>query len=470
MKSNISFQPEGRLIPRRKVATKSHLLNGVGDFDMELSLAIQESLKYAQQKEVNRTIEVDGCQEDGLKSSGDEKQEDDPADTCRSEHTRANCHTNKSPKTTTMASGNEEVGRLKDLLLSQLELIQFQQEELNKKDREIKSLHSAKDTLQCRLERMERRLSIMKQREELHERHSVLQQSTKTSLPVAATPTNKSTNEVSKVDLKLKRRRGQNRHLSQRKCHRRSLDEKHSASVSHKNGLKEVSDSDNEENDDTSEESDSAGREDAESGSDSDESEKQGKPNEFEQRSGSPDSQDLKEINYPIMQTDILYHLYYPKHACPSSPDAKRLQDQLEVETPSWRLKPLTNMYQLEGTENITDEAYYKRHQKFEQEEKRRKRWDLQRIRELRVCEKLERQKEEELRASQDEADMETFLPSILDLKHIEITESVPVMAFGQPLPYICPAEFEIPWDVSSPAQSTSTGRHKMAGGFSKRH
>ena len=139
-----------------------------------------------------------------------------------------------------------------------------------------------------------------------------------------------STNEVSKVDLKLKRRRGQNRHLSQRKCHRRSLDEKHSASVSHKNGLKEVSDSDNEENDDTSEESDSAGREDAESGSDSDESEKQGKPNEFEQRSGSPDSQDLKEINYPIMQTDILYHLYYPKHACPSSPDAKRLQDQLE--------------------------------------------------------------------------------------------------------------------------------------------
>ena len=147
MKSNISFQPEGRLIPRRKVATKSHLLNGVGDFDMELSLAIQESLKYAQQKEVNRTIEVDGCQEDGLKSSGDEKQEDDPADTCRSEHTRANCHTNKSPKTTTMASGNEEVGRLKDLLLSQLELIQFQQEELNKKDREIKSLHSAKDTV-----------------------------------------------------------------------------------------------------------------------------------------------------------------------------------------------------------------------------------------------------------------------------------------------------------------------------------
>ncbi|RUS78480.1 hypothetical protein EGW08_013768 [Elysia chlorotica] len=470
MKSSISFQPEGRLIPRRKVATKSHLLNGVGDFDMELSLAIQESLKYAQQKEVNQNMDVDSSQEDGLQTSGDENQED-AATACRSEHPRVNCHTNKSTKTSATAPGGEEVRRLKDLLLSQLELIQFQQEELNKKDREITSLHAAKDTLQCRLERMERRLSILKQREELHERPTSQQQSTKTSLSAATAHANKSTNDESKVDLKLKRRGGQNMHISQRKC-RRSLDESHSASSTLKNGLKEVSDSDNEENDDTSEESDSAGREDVESGSDSDDSDKQGKGREFEQRSpsSSTDSHDLKEITYPIMQTEFLYHLYYPKHACPSSPDAKRLQEQLEVETPSWRLKPLTNMYQLEGTENITDEAYNKRHQKFEQEEKRRKRWDMQRIRELRVCEKLERQKEEEMRASQDEADMETFLPSILDLKHIEITESVPVMAFGQPLPYICPAEFEIPWDLNSSAQSTSTGKHKVAGGVSKKH
>ncbi|GFS17582.1 male-specific lethal 1-like 1 [Elysia marginata] len=466
MKSSISFQPEGRFIPRRKVATKSHLLNGVGDFDMELSLAIQESLKYAQQKDKNRTMEVDGCQEDGMKDSDDEKQ-DDSVVTCRSDQTRSNCHTNKSTKINAVTAGSEEVGRLKDLLLSQLELIQFQQEELNKKDREIKSLHSAKDTLQCRLERMERRLSIMKQREELHERHNVLLQSSKTSVQAAPTLASKSINEVSKVDLKDKRRRGQSSHISQRKRHRKSFHDRHSASTTHKNDLKEVSDSDNEENDDTSEGSDSAG--DAESGSESDSSEKQEKGNHFENRSNSPDSQDLKEIDYPIMQTDVLYHLYYPKHACPSSPDAKRLQEQLEVETPSWRLKPLTNMYQLEGTENITDEAYYKRHQKFEQEEKRRKRWDLQRIRELRVCEKLERQKEEEMRASQDEADMETFLPSVQDLKHIEITESVPVMAFGQPLPYICPAEFEIPWDINSSAPSTSSGRHKATAGHSKR-
>lgn len=401
MKSSISFQPEGRFIPRRKVTTKSHLLNGVGDFDMELSLAIQESLKYAQQKD-SRTTEKDNCHDDLMTDSGDERQDINTMVTCRSDLTRgcSNYHPNKnakSPKTNTVTAGTEEVGRLKDLLLSQLELIQYQQVELNKKDKEIKSLQSAKNTLQCRLERMERRLSVMKQREELHERQSALLQSSKPAVPALPPAANKSVNEVIKADFKHKRRRGQSSHFSQRKRYRKSLNERFSSiTTTHKNELKEASDSDDEGNDDTSGESDSA--EEVESGSDSDNSEGHGKRNELETRSESSDSEEIKEITYPIMQTDILYHLYYPKHACPSSPDAKRLQEQLEVETPSWRLKPLTNMYQLEGTENITDEAYYKRHQKFEQEEKRRKRWDLQRIRELRVCEKLERQKEEELR------------------------------------------------------------------------
>ncbi|GFN73741.1 male-specific lethal 1 [Plakobranchus ocellatus] len=468
MKSNLSFQPEGRLIPRRKVATKSHLLNGVGDFDMELSLAIQESLKYAQQKEQERVGTPDTCRDDVQKNQGSEELNGTSVMKGRADQMRTNCHVNRPTKNSVKAAGSEEVGRLKDLLLSQLELIQCQQEELKKKDKEIKSLQSAKDTLQCRLERMERRLSIMKQREESHERSRTVQHASKsTPLPPAL---NRSITEVSKIEFKKKRRRGQSSQFSQKKRHRSSFCGRPSGAIVQANGLKEVSDSDNEENDDTSEDSDSGDREEAESGSESDDSGKHGEANEMEHRNESPSVQNAKEIDYPIMQTDILYHLYYPKHACPASPDAKRLQEQIQVETPSWRLKPLTNMYQLEGTENITDEAYYKRHLKFEQEEKRRKRWDLQRIRELRMFEKLERQKEEELRASQDEADMETFLPSILDLKQIEITESVPVMAFGQPIPYICPAEFEIPWEMSSSAPSASTSRHKVSSSFTKKH
>ena len=43
----------------------------------------------------------------------------------------------------------------------------------------------------------------------------------------------------------------------------------------------------------------------------------------------------------------------------------------------------------MEGTENIEDETFLRRHQKFELDEKRRKRWDIQRMREQRHCEKL---------------------------------------------------------------------------------
>ena len=139
-----------------------------------------------------------------------------------------------------------------------------------------------------------------------------------------------SINEVSKIDFKNKRRRGQGGNFSHRKRLRRALDVRHSATATHTNGLKDVSDTEDEENDGTSEGSDSTGGEEAESGSESDDLGKQSKGHEFGHRSDSPDSLELKEIDYPIMQTDILYHLYYPKHACPSSPDAKRLQEQLE--------------------------------------------------------------------------------------------------------------------------------------------
>jgi male-specific lethal 1 len=43
----------------------------------------------------------------------------------------------------------------------------------------------------------------------------------------------------------------------------------------------------------------------------------------------------------------------------------------------------------MEGTENIEDETMLRRHQKFELDEKKRKRWDIQRMREQRHLEKL---------------------------------------------------------------------------------
>lgn len=51
------------------------------------------------------------------------------------------------------------------------------------------------------------------------------------------------------------------------------------------------------------------------------------------------------------------------------------------LEVPNWRLKVYTSCYTMEGTENLDDEIFNKRHQKLENDERRRKRWDVQRIR-----------------------------------------------------------------------------------------
>ncbi|XP_005103150.1 male-specific lethal 1 homolog isoform X2 [Aplysia californica] len=313
--------------------------------------------------------------------------------------------------------------------------------------------------LQCRLERMERRMSILKHREEPQEGPSTKNGDDAMAKVSGSTHSNsvpKGKSEVSRKEFKRKRR-GTKSNFSQRKQHKhRKLELSPAETASEK-----------EESDDNRSSADSDDEEDDQTDSDHDSNEKE---NESDEDAGVSEIEE-KIIDYPIMQTETLYHLYYPKHVF-ASVDTSTIPErpsQLDVETPSWRLKPLTNMYQLEGTENITDEAYYKRHQKFEMEEKRRKRWDLQRIRELRVFEKLQKQKEDELRASQDEVDVETFLPSVQDLKHIEVTESLPVMAFGQPVPYVSPAEFEIPWEVSSSGLASSS-RQRSNSSHSRRH
>lgn len=53
------------------------------------------------------------------------------------------------------------------------------------------------------------------------------------------------------------------------------------------------------------------------------------------------------------------------------------------LEVPNWRVKVYTSCYTMEGTENLDDEIFNKRHLKLENDERRRKRWDVQRIRYL---------------------------------------------------------------------------------------
>ena len=46
-------------------------------------------------------------------------------------------------------------------------------------------------------------------------------------------------------------------------------------------------------------------------------------------------------------------------------------------QVPSWRLKIYTSCYTMEGTENLDDEVFNKRHQRLEIDERRRKRYIL---------------------------------------------------------------------------------------------
>ena len=127
------YRSEGRLsLPRRRVTTKPH---ENGDFEMELSLAIKESLKYAKEKEgqlksVDRTSPLlNGVQTDESFSR------------------MAGKMLSFATSTDSVQQGSEEIRQLKDLLLIHIELIQHQQELLASKDKEIRLLRNEKDTV-----------------------------------------------------------------------------------------------------------------------------------------------------------------------------------------------------------------------------------------------------------------------------------------------------------------------------------
>ncbi|KAH7962378.1 hypothetical protein HPB52_015774 [Rhipicephalus sanguineus] len=98
------------------------------------------------------------------------------------------------------------------------------------------------------------------------------------------------------------------------------------------------------------------------------------------------------------------------------------------IEVPTWRVNHIASLYSMEGTENLDDEVFRKRHAKLEANEKRRKRlvggvW----------------------------LNVDLLMPAV---HFVEVVEDLPVLAFGQPIPELQPAEFTLPW-VKHPLQSS---------------
>jgi len=179
---------------------------------------------------------------------------------------------------------------------------------------------------------------------------------------------------------------------------------------------------------------------------------------------GVCNSSELSEVNHSsnvIMKTRTSYHKHLSNPPDELEQTTSTNEDLVNSSTtvlklPTWKIKHVESsnfshssnfdhIMQYEPTEN---DAYLKRHSKFEAAEKRRKRWDIQRIREWRYNEKLRQKlaKNDPNNASR----LESFYPCVWDMQSIHIDDSLPVTVFGRVLPLLTPSEFNLPSHLQS--------------------
>ncbi|XP_045924071.1 male-specific lethal 1-like 1 isoform X3 [Micropterus dolomieu] len=123
--------------------------------------------------------------------------------------------------------------------------------------------------------------------------------------------------------------------------------------------------------------------------------------------------------------------------------------NQRELRIPSWRenhIEPLDEDSSFNPPEPLDDNVFLKRHAKLELDEKRRKRWDIQRIREQRMFQRLQQRMNRKKVVPETEPELSSFYPDTEDVETIVITPFLPVVAFGRPLPKLSQQNFELPW------------------------
>lgn len=116
------------------------------------------------------------------------------------------------------------------------------------------------------------------------------------------------------------------------------------------------------------------------------------------------------------------------------------------------------------NSEDLSEAAFLKRHAKHEADERRRKKWDIQRFREQKTIEKLKKrhcksdnsgvnlgiqggcQSQPPLDDPQSVPFPMSLYPHASSIRHIETTDHLPVQAFGEAVPTLPPAEFSLPW------------------------
>lgn len=148
-------------------------------------------------------------------------------------------------------------------------------------------------------------------------------------------------------------------------------------------------------------------------------------------------------------------------------------ENEANLELPKWRTwemssnrdAPVPREY-----EDLSDDAYARRHARFLLDERKRKKWDVQRIREQRTIERLKRRHcKDELNQQNIGNEIYTFFPTVDQLKTIQITDDLPVSAFGEPIPSLSSCEFSLPWQHSSNVATPSTSNIAAANDLAPR-
>ncbi|XP_033639211.1 male-specific lethal 1 homolog isoform X1 [Asterias rubens] len=147
------------------------------------------------------------------------------------------------------------------------------------------------------------------------------------------------------------------------------------------------------------------------------------------------------------LKTDVIYPCLSDLRV--TDPDPALPAGTTVVQVPSWRLNPLNISTSTDNVEDIEDGTFERRHQKYEVAEQKRKRWDIQRVRELREHERLEQKMLRREYGNWDDI-LKTFYPEPSDACQLQVSDTVPLVAFGVQVPVAKDCEFELPWyDVS---------------------
>ncbi|RZF35751.1 hypothetical protein LSTR_LSTR012049 [Laodelphax striatellus] len=356
-------------------------------------------------------------------------------------------------------SVNAEIALLKKIILKQVDFIQHQSLQLVTKDKRINALLEENETLKSRLVRMDRRVTIQKQKDaaesNLPMAHStpsatvVSQRHTSSGSPLVATQVLttlnssvlKTENDATSTPCPArKRKRDDNGSI----CSAASKRTNRSSSW---NGVLD--------RDDSLSASTAAARINGKSA-------KRDSSQRTKRKRRLKNDETRREQSKDILLTNVQYYTTVGN-------EEENILDLIDVpkvngcvlEVPCWRQRLFSSCYTMEGTENLSEDVFHKRHARLEIDERRRKRWDVQRIREQRQLEKL-RQRERRNNAGEDSEELYSLWPTSDDVGAVDISPMLPVAAFGYNIPKFPdskPIEFSLPWIGSEKTLNNTTSR-----------